>query len=128
MAISLTKPAVGSTGWGADVNTNFTTIENAFNGSQAIGPLVMNEDDWIGIGSTSERLVFDGTGGFLTVTAADLNLASGQVLRVNATQVVGAQQSAISDTTVQGNNKDSISRQAINDILAALRTHGLIAT
>jgi len=32
--VSLNKPTVGSTGWGANVNQNFTDIEDAFKGTQ----------------------------------------------------------------------------------------------
>jgi len=36
----LTQPAVGSTGWGADVNTNFDLLEKALkDGTESIGPL-----------------------------------------------------------------------------------------
>ena len=52
------------------------------------------------------------------VSAAGMNLASGKVLKVNGTQVVGAQQAAIA------NSGDATT----NAILAALRAHGLIAT
>lgn len=45
-------------------------------GANAImsGNITMPEDGWIGIGAAAERIVFDGTGGLLTVTAANLRL------------------------------------------------------
>lgn len=46
---------------------------------------------------------------------------------VDGTQVVTNQQSAIADITVTGAARDGDARTKINDILAALRTHGLIA-
>jgi hypothetical protein len=47
---------------------------------------------------------------------------------VAGTRVVGAQQAAIADVAETGSAEDGAARAAINDILAALRTHGLIAT
>jgi len=40
---NLNKPAVGSTGWGANVNQNFTDIENAFKGTEAGDLFLLNE-------------------------------------------------------------------------------------
>jgi hypothetical protein len=57
------------------------------------------------------------------VNTAGLNLASGMVLKVNATQVVGAQGAAVADAT----DAASVILR-LNDLLARLRTHGLIAT
>lgn len=48
-------------------------------------------------------------------------------LLVSGTQVVGAQQSAISDAS-GGTTVDAEARTALNALLAACRTHGLIAT
>jgi hypothetical protein len=63
----------------------------------------------------------------LALTAAGaLNTAAG--LQVAGTQVVGAQQAAIADVTETGSAEDQTARAAINDILAALRAHGLIDT
>jgi len=54
---------------------------------------------------------------------SDANLDAGKVLRVNGTAVVGAQGAAVADAT------DPASTMArLNDLLARLRTHGLIAT
>ena len=39
MALSLTKPTIGSTDWGTAVNQNWTDIESAFSGGITIGPL-----------------------------------------------------------------------------------------
>ncbi len=49
-------------------------------------------------------------------------------LEVGGVQVVGAQRPAIADVTETGSAEDSAARAAINDILAALRAHGLIAS
>jgi len=54
-------------------------------------------------------------------TAGQISVFTGYA--VNTTKVVGAQQAAIADATGAG---DVVAR--VNDILAALRTHGLIAT
>ncbi len=48
-------------------------------------------------------------------------------LLVSGTQVVGAQQSAISDAS-GGSTVDAEARTALNALLAACRSHGLIAT
>ena len=56
------------------------------------------------------------------VTAAAINLASGKVLQVNGTNVVGARGSAIADDASGAANQAKV-----NAILSALRTHGLIA-
>lgn len=47
---------------------------------------------------------------------------------VDGTQVVGSQQSAIANVTLVGSDQDGTARGKINDILAALRAHGLIDT
>jgi hypothetical protein len=48
--------------------------------------------------------------------------------QVAGAQVVGAQQPAITDLPETGSAEDATARAKINDILAALRTHGLIDT
>lgn len=59
----------------------------------------------------------------------DINLASGKVVKVNGTQVLTSQQLAIVDVVAgSGTDIDTTARTAINDILSALRAHGLIAT
>lgn len=53
----------------------------------------------------------------------DVDIESGNVIKVNGTQVLTGQQAAIANAT------DAASTQArLNDLLAALRTHGIIAT
>lgn len=59
--------------------------------------------------------------------AADLLLGSGIVLKVNGTQVVGAQGAAVADAS-GGVVIDAEARTALNALLARVRTHGLIAT
>jgi hypothetical protein len=60
-------------------------------------------------------------------TGNDINLSSGKVFKVNGTQVVGAQGAAVADAS-GGVVIDAEARTALNDLLAKLRTHGLIAT
>jgi hypothetical protein len=60
------------------------------------------------------------------VSSAGINLASGKVLHVAGSQVVGARQAAIAAPD-GGTNQDSEARVTIGAILSALRTHGLIA-
>lgn len=61
-------------------------------------------------------------GFFRSADGVDIDNASGEY-RVNGTKVVGAQGAAVADAT------DAASTQArLNDLLARLRTHGLIAT
>lgn len=53
----------------------------------------------------------------------DIDMESGNVIKVNGTQVLTAQQAAVADAT------DAASTTArLNDLLARLRTHGIIAT
>jgi hypothetical protein len=59
----------------------------------------------------------------VTIDAAGLTLTAGKVLKVGANQVVGARQAAIADDASGAANQATV-----NSILAALRTHGLIAT
>lgn len=47
---------------------------------------------------------------------------------VDGTQVVGNQQSAIASVTASGSDSDAVARGKVNEILAALRAHGLIDT
>ncbi len=79
----------------------------------------------------------------MTVTLADVNSA-GQPWAINTTggnginiddayhvsdtQVVTSQQAAIADITVTGAARDGDCRQKVDDILAMLRVHGLVAT
>lgn len=63
--------------------------------------------------------------GAVTVTG-DLNTTG--VLKIDGTQVVTNRQAAISNVSATGAAEDSVARTAINNILAMLRTHGLIAT
>jgi hypothetical protein len=55
----------------------------------------------------------------------NLDVAGGY--RVAGVQVLGSQQAAIADLSETGSAEDGTARAAINDILAALRAHGLIA-
>jgi hypothetical protein len=54
-------------------------------------------------------------------------LAAAGGFAVGGVQVVGSQGAAIADVTETGSAADGSARAAINDILAALRAHGLIA-
>jgi hypothetical protein len=85
-------------------------------------------------GSPFAIIAYDDAGGFLgyamTITRAtrdtsfggNVNVASGKVFKVNGTQVVGAQQTAIADDASGAANQATV-----NAILAAMRAHGLIA-
>jgi hypothetical protein len=57
----------------------------------------------------------------------DGNLEVAGGYRVGGVQVVGARAAAIADLAEAGSAQDGAARAAINDILAALRGHGLIA-
>lgn len=54
----------------------------------------------------------------------DVDLAG--VLKVDGVQVVGSRQGAIGDLAETGSAEDGACRAKVNDILAALRAHGLI--
>lgn len=64
--------------------------------------------------SDKQNTTFDDSG---------VNLASGKVIKINGTQVVEQQQSAIPNDTSGAPNQATV-----NAILAALRSHGLIAS
>ncbi|MCB9192859.1 MAG: tail fiber domain-containing protein [Flavobacteriales bacterium] len=49
------------------------------------GGIKVAEDKWIGIGSTDERFVFDGTGNLIGLKAADLTIDDGNWIGVDAT-------------------------------------------
>jgi hypothetical protein len=58
----------------------WSTTAGAFTGVASIGTpssITMAEDGWIGIGSGSERIVFDGTGGIIDVLSTRVGLGSG---------------------------------------------------
>ena len=60
---------------------------------------------------------------FTPAISSSINLASGNVFKINGTQVVGAQGLAVADAT---NTTDVITQ--LNALLARCRAHGLIAT
>jgi hypothetical protein len=60
-------------------------------------------------------------------SAGDINLQTGQVLRVNGTQVVSARGATISALPLTGADQDGAARAAINQIISRLQAHGLIA-
>jgi hypothetical protein len=61
----------------------------------------------------------------LTVNGS-IDITSGNVYKINNTQVLTSQQPAIADLASGATLADTITK--VNDILAVLRTHGLIAT
>jgi len=50
MAISLTQPEVGSTGWGAEVNQNFADIETQLRKRRVLGITIDGGEEGIGTG------------------------------------------------------------------------------
>jgi hypothetical protein len=72
---------------------------------------VLDEDE-----NVKARLTKDG----------EIDAAAGYA--VAGARVIGQQQPAIADVTETGSAEDGAARAAINDILAALRAHGLIGT
>jgi hypothetical protein len=62
----------------------------------------------------------------LATATGDLNVTGHY--QVDGTQVVGNQQAAIADLADGGAASDGTCRSKVNDMLAALRAHGLIAT
>jgi len=73
--------------------------------------------------ATSPTLVTPTLG---VATATTVNAGTGGY-KVSNTKVLGAQAAAIADAT-GGATIDAEARTALNDILAKLRTHGIIAT
>ena len=69
-------------------------------------------------GDEVQKLILTATG--------NLNISG--AYQIAGTQIVGAQQAAIADLAETGSAQDATARATINDILTALRTHGLIAT
>lgn len=86
-------------------------------GSGTPGKFMFRGAQALGSGSTLQTAV-----DVVAIDFAGVNLQSSKVLKVNNTQVVTAQQAAVADAT------DATSVIArLNDLLARLRTHGLIA-
>lgn len=54
----LTKPGIGTTGWGTAVNQNFQDIMEAFSGREDVESLKMIDNGWIGISGTEGRIEF----------------------------------------------------------------------
>jgi hypothetical protein len=73
----------------------------------------------------TDKLVVSTTGD--TSIAGSVDVAIGKVYKVNSVQVVTSQQSAIVDLPTTGNAVDTVAVK-VNDILAMLRTHGLISS
>lgn len=103
----------------ANVPTAATTPEDWYGirvraSNSRIGENVITPASGVPVGFWGNGTLFDAT--------------DGGHYRVNGTKVVGAQQLAIADPAGQANDLDSEARTAIGAILAAMRTHGLIAT
>jgi hypothetical protein len=65
----------------------------------------------------------------LNATAGNIHIQTGASYMVNAIQVLTDQQAAIADVaTPPGSARDTTCRTKVNDILAMLRIHGIIAT
>jgi len=92
----------------------------------------------LGLGSSNEAAIFTDTVAGKTVrietgtygidSQQAINVSTGTGYDVAGTQVVIDQQAAIADVTETGSDEDQTCRAKVNDILAMLRTHGLIAT
>ncbi len=87
-------------------------------GAGTPGAIVLKAAPALGSGTTLQTAAT-----VVTVDSTGANLASGKVLKVAGTPVVGAQGAAVADAT---NGTDVITQ--LNSLLARLRTHGLIAT
>jgi hypothetical protein len=105
--------------WAAEIQGHVALVKIGGNSS----------NDWAikATGTGSRELQICNDTYALEIMAGDANIATGGVLRVADTQVVGAQGAAVADAT-GGATVDAEARTAINDLLARLRTHGLIAT
>jgi hypothetical protein len=69
------------------------------------------------------NIEFEPKSGSTARSVGGFDVANGKVYKVNSVQVVGAQGAAVADAT------DAASTQArLNDLLARVRAHGLIAT
>ncbi|BCA59592.1 DUF2793 domain-containing protein [Sphingomonas sp. HMP6] len=121
-----TPPAAPAPGacWvvGPTPNGAWTGQANAIAGWSAGGWRFIGADDGMAAWSRADDAIARFSGGEWTV-----GRLSGTQVVVAATKVVGTQQSAIS-TPSGGSAPDTEARIAITAILAALRTHGLIAT
>lgn len=118
-----TAPALGAC-WvvGAAPNGAWTGQAHAIAGWSAGGWRFIAAHDGIAAWSRADDAIARFSGGGWTV-----GHVHGTQLVVAGTMVVGAQQSAIS-TPSGGSTTDTEARTAITAILAALRSHGLIAT
>jgi len=124
--------------------TVITTI-NGGGGGRATGPTITFNSAWGGVdfvasntaitleitNATTARAALGAAAAGVNTDITQLNGAS-QVdvsgeYKVSGTQVVGAQQPAIPNAT-GGTTVDVEARAALNQLLAELRTHGLIST
>lgn len=104
---------------------NYLAVSNAATGN-VVRVTATGSDATVG-------LTLQGKGGGAVTLSATASSASGTFestgFIVSGNQVVGAQQAAIADVaTGGGTDQDDVARGAINDILGALRAHGLIDT
>lgn len=88
---------------------------------QGVNSLILEVD------ATGDALISNGSGLLATWNNTGINLAAGDVYKIDGTQVVGAQGAVVADAA-GGVTVDTEARAAINTLLARLRTHGLIAT
>ncbi len=106
---------------GFQAGENETTSDKLYIANNAANPWIYGDKDSadyrIGINTTSLTEI-------LTVNG-NISITSGNVLKINGTQIITSQQSAISNLAGSATLTDVINK--INSILAMLRTHGLIA-
>jgi len=101
----------------------------------AVGDITIDTAGQIALQTSADKIILEaGAGSDIEVLGdGEINLINEAnsllgCLRVQGVKVVGIQGDAIADVTVSGADEDSVARTAINYILAAMRTHGLIAT
>ncbi len=102
-----------------NIKTNFIVERTPGHGVVLLSDLCVASDKKLLVDTVSAK-----TGPCITFEN-DVCIDSGHVLRVDSTQVVTAQQPPIGNAIDSGGNLNVVNR--INDILNALRTHGLIA-
>lgn len=117
------------TGTGSVTNAYALNIPTPTNthATRTVGTMYgINVGDMVATGITTAYAIKTGTG--LVDFGDDVNVASGSGYQVNGTQIVGAQAAAEADVAGGAGDSDGVARTKINNILAKLRTHGLIAT
>jgi hypothetical protein len=104
------------------------SLGNTLNGTLILAdanPMIQfGSSGWTLSADAANGLTLYSGGKDFTLNSGNLKLANGCGVKVNGVQVLGGQRPAIANTDTNTTNLAA----ALNAVLSALRTHGLIAT